>query len=133
MWTQVAVAVAASAAAYAATTSTDTYRATTYTPRGTYHTVMHVPSAGGQVAAAAYAAGGAYTIASIQNRLDQTRATLADEVVQTTTVDAHDSYGGRFVVDQIRGRNMRWPQDVTINVNFNGEDYPFTFRVTRAR
>ena len=133
MWTQVAVAVVASAAAYAAATSTDTYSATTYTPRGTYRTVMHVPSAGGQVAAAAYTAGGAYSIASIQNQLDQTRAALADEIVQTTTVDSHDSSGGRFVVDRIRGRNMRWPQDVTITVNFNGEDYPFTFRVTRAR
>jgi len=133
LWTQIAVAVVAGAAAGMAASSTDTYSATTYTPRGTYRTVMTGPSAAGQVAAAASVAGGAYTIANIQGQLDATRAALADEIVQTTTIDPEDSYAGRFVVEKLRGSANRLPQDVSLVLTFNGEPYSFTFRVTQAR
>lgn len=131
-WAQFAVALAAGLGAAAAASSHDTYRATTYTPHGTYRTIFRTPSTAGQVAAAGMVAGGAYSIASIQNQLDATRAALADEIVQTTTIDPDDSYGGRFVVEKIRGPHSGWPQDVRIVVHFNGEDYPFAVRVTQA-
>lgn len=133
LWTQIAVGVLAGAAAGVAAGQHDTYRATTFTPHGTYRTIIRTPSAAGQLAAAGSIAGGGYAIANIQAQLDATRAALADEIVQTTTVNSEDSYGGRFVIEKLHGPNTGWPQDVNIIVAFNGEDYPFAFRVTRAR
>ena len=133
MWSQIAVAALTGVAAGVAASQRDHYSATTFTPRGTYRTFISAPSTGGQIAAAGFVAGGAYTVANIEGQLDATRAALANEIVQTTTVDPEDSYAGRFVMEKIRGRNMRWPQDVTVTVNFNGEEYPFVFRVSRAR
>lgn len=132
-WTAFAVAMAGGLSAAAAASSRDTYSATTYTPRGTYRTVISQPSVGGQVAAAGITAGTAYTIANIQQQLDQTVSMLGNEIVQTTTIDPQDSYAGRFVLATMPRGHTRWPQDVTLTVNYNGQEYPFTFRVTRAR
>jgi hypothetical protein len=132
-WTQFAVALAAGLGAAAAASSHDTYRATTYGPRGTYRTIIRTQSAAGQVAAAATIAGGAYTVAQIQNQLDATRAALAEEIVQTTTVDPEDSYAGRFVIEKPTGRVRGWPQDVRIVVTMNGEEHQFAFHAIRAR
>jgi len=132
-WAQFAVALAAGMGAAAAASSHDTYSATTYGPRGTYRTIIRTQSAAGQVAAAATIAGGAYTIGQIQNQLDATRATLADEIVQTTTVDPEDSYAGRFVIEKPTGRVRGWPQDVRVVVSINGEEHQFMFHAVRAR
>lgn len=128
MWAQIGVAVVAGLAAGAAASTRDTYRATTYTPHGTYHTVISTPSVGGQLAAASAAGGGGVAIASIQSRLDETRQALANEIVQTTTVMPQDGYSGRFVVEKFKGK---WPQDVHLNVAFGGHQYPFTFHVVK--
>lgn len=128
MWAQIGVALAAGVAAGAAASTTDTYRATTYTPHGTYRTVITTPSVGGQIAAASAAAGGGYAIANIQSRLDETRQALANEIVQTTTVMPQDSYSGRFVIEKFKGK---WPQDVHLSVTFAGRQYPFTFHVAK--
>ncbi|MDT9598646.1 hypothetical protein [Sphingosinicella rhizophila] len=133
MWSQIGVALLAGAAAGAAASSTNHYTATTYTPRGTYRTHITAPSVGGQIAANNITRDGGYAIGAIQARLDATRHALANEIVQTTTVDPDDSYGGRFVVSKLKGPAAKWPQDVLITVTFNGEEYPFTFRVTRNR
>jgi hypothetical protein len=132
-WGTIAVALLAGVAAASAASARDRYTATTYTPRGTYRTVISAPSAGGQIAAAGIIAGGGYTINNIRNQLDATREALADEIVQTTTLDPEDSYGGRIVVERPRGRARNYPQQVQLVVSFNGEEYPFTFNVTRAR
>jgi hypothetical protein len=132
-WAQFAVALAAGLGAAAAASSHNTYRATTYGPRGTYRTIIRTQSAGGQVAAAATVAGGAYTVAQIQNQLDPPRAALAEEIVQTTTVDPEDSYAGRFVIEKPTGRVRGWPQDVRVVVTMNGEEHQFAFHAIRAR
>jgi len=131
-WAAIAVGVAAGLGAAAAANQRDYYRATTFTPHGTYRTYISTPSTGGQIAAAGMIAGGAYTINNIQNQLDATRAALANEIVQTTTVDPNDSYAGRIVIEQPASRLRNWPQQVHVAVHFNGEDYPFSFQVTRA-
>jgi hypothetical protein len=133
LWTQIAIAALAGAAAGVAASQNDTYRATTYTPHGTYRTVIRMPSTSGQIAAAGSVAAGAYGMSQVQQQLDATRAALANEIVQTTTIDAQDSYAGRIVVDKPDGPHSGWPQEVRLTVSFNGEDYPFTFRVARAR
>lgn len=127
-WAQFAVALASGLAAGAAANARDTYTATTYTPHGSYHTVISAPSVGGQIAAANAANNGGYAIASIQARLDETRQALANEIVQTTTVDPQDSYSGRFVIEKFKGK---WPQDIHLMVQFAGHQYPFTFRVSK--
>ena len=132
-WATFATAMAGGLSAAAAGSARDTYSATTYTPRGTYRTVISRPSVGGQIAAAGITAGTVYTISNIQAQLDQTLAMLGDEIVQTTTIDPQDSYAGRFVLATLPRGHTRWPQDVTVVVNYDGQQYPFTFRVTRAR
>jgi hypothetical protein len=132
LWTQIAIAALAGAAAGVAASQHDTYRATTFTRHGTYRTIVRMPSAAGQIAAAGSVAAGAYGISQVQQQLDATRAGLADEIVQTTTIEPEDSYGGRIVVEKPHGQ-ATWPQEVQLVVTFNGEAYPFTFRVSRAR
>lgn len=131
-WAAALTGLAGGLSAAAAASRTDTYSATTYTPRGTYRTVINRPSVGGQVAAAGITAGTVYSIANIQNQLDQTLSMLGDEIVQTTTIDPEDSYGGRFVLATMPRGHTRWPQQMTVTISYNGEDHPFTFNVTRA-
>lgn len=131
-WAAALTGLAGGLSAAAAASQTDTYSATTYTPRGTYRTIIQRPSVGGQIAAAGITAGTAYSIANIQNQLDQTLAMLGDEIVQTTTIDPEDSYGGRFVLATMPRGHTRWPQQVTITITYQGEQHPFTFNVTRA-
>ena len=137
MWSQVAVAVAAGVGAYAASTIGDGHYGHGYGHghgygygyghHGSYH------DADGLFLAAASVGAGAVGIGQIQSRLDATRAALGDEIIQTTTVDPGDGYGGRIVIDRIQGRNSAWPQEVVLRFLLNGEDYPFAFRVTRAQ
>lgn len=129
-WAQFATAMAVGLAGAAAASSRDTYRATTFTPHGTYQTVFTAPSIGGQIAAANASSDGAFAIAGIQARLDATREALANEILQTTTVMPKDSYAGRFVVDKAKGD---WPQDVHLVMTFAGKQYPFNFRVSKQR
>lgn len=127
-WAQFGMALAAGMAAGAAASARDTYTATTYTPRGTYYTHMSAPSISGQIAANNISRDGAYAIAGIQARLDATRAAIADEIVQTTTVDPQRSYGGRIVVDKIKAK---WPYVVNLTVRLADELYEFAFKVSK--
>lgn len=129
MWSQIGMAVLAGAAAAAAANQRDHYRTTLYTPRGVYRAYSSGPSASGQAAAAVSVAGGAVAIASIQNRLDQTRAQLNGEIVQLTTVDPGTSYGGRIVLHKIKDKKL--PQTLRVVVRWNDEEYPFEFMVAK--
>lgn len=129
MWASIALAAAGGLAAAAAASSTDTYRATTYTPRGTYRTIIQMPSANGQVAAAAAVAGTGAGIYAIQNQLDRTREALGATTMQMTTVDPQDSYAGRIVLAKIKQSAL--PQRVNIVVNWNGETYAFGFQLAK--
>src|SRR3546814_6628980 len=64
-----------------------------------------------------------YAIYNVQQRLDQTRRDLADTVVQLSTVDPDRSYGGKIVLAKIMDKKL--PKIVTINLDWNGERYPF--------
>lgn len=129
-WKQFALAMAGGVSAAMSASSRDTYRATTYTPYGTYRTTITAPSIGGQIAAANTSAETSYAIAGIQARLDATREALADEILQTTTVMPQDSYAARFVIEKFKGR---WPQRVHLVVAFAGNQYPFDFDVSKGR
>src|SRR3546814_464654 len=70
-----------------------------------------------------------YAIYNVQQRLDQTRRDLADTVVQLSTVDPDRSYGGKIVLAKIMDKKL--PKIVTINLDWNGERYPFSFRLVK--
>lgn len=129
MWNSIALAAVGGLAAAAAASATDTYRATTYTPHGTYRTIIQTPSAAGQVAAAAAVAGTGAGIYAIQSQLDRTREALGATIVQMTTVDPQDSYAGRIVLARLKQAAL--PQRINIVVKWNGEIYPFGFQLAK--
>ena len=130
MWSQIGIAALGGLAAAGAASQRDHYYGTLYTPRGgVYRTHYSAPSTFGQVQAAAITAGTGYAIYDIQQRLDRTRAELADTVVQLSTVDPDRSYGGKIVLAKIKDKTL--PQLVTIDLDWNGERYPFAFRLVK--
>lgn len=127
MWAAIAVGVAGGLAAAAAASQRDYSSATIFTPRGTYRAFYDAPSVGGQVQAAAIAAGTGYTLARIQNNLDATREALGNNVIQRTTVDPGEGYGGQVVFHKVKLSTL--PQQFIITVNWNGEKHRFGFVV----
>jgi hypothetical protein len=130
MWSSIALAAVGGLAAAAAASTTDTYRATTYTPHGTYRTILQTPSASGQLASAATIAGTGAGLYAIQNQLDKTREALGATTVQMTTVDPQDSYAGRIVLAKVKQSAL--PQRINIVVQWNGEAYPFAFQLAKG-
>lgn len=129
MWTQIGLAALGGVAAGVAASQRDTYRSTLYTPRGTYRAVYSGPSAAGQFQAAAIGVGTGVAIAGVQNRLDQTRAALGNNIVQLTTVDPGEGYAGQIIVEKIKA--PKYPQRVDIVVHWNDEDYAFAFQAAK--
>lgn len=129
MWTQIGLAALGGLAAAGAASQRDTYHSTFYTPRAVYHGHYSAPSAAGQIQAAAITAGTGYAIYNVQQRLDRTRAELANSVVQLSTIDPDDSYGGKIVLAKIKDKKL--PKVVTIDLDWNGERYPFSFRLVK--
>ncbi|MCD2322775.1 hypothetical protein LQ953_01950 [Sphingomonas sp. IC-56] len=130
MWKQIGIAAIGGLASAAAASQQDRYTATTYTPRGTYRTVYTAPSSAGQAQAVALAAGTGVGIAAVQNQLEQTLSELSTDIVQMTTVDPGDSYGGRIVVSKVKF-DKALPARVDLLVSWNGEDYPLAFQVAK--
>lgn len=130
-WSAIGIALlsgVAAAAASSAYTTSHSY-GNVRTPAGTYHWAMSyrdptIGAVGASMAASAGVAG----IVGVQNRLDYTLGTLAGDILQTTTVDPDDSYGGEVVVE--KPRNVGIPYDVTLTMHWNATDYPFVFRMT---
>jgi hypothetical protein len=83
----------------------------------------------GVLGASAATAAGVAGIVGIQNRLDYTLRALSNEVMQTTTVDPNSTYAARVVFEKIK--NAALPQDVRLTVRWNGEVYPFAFRLAK--
>lgn len=127
MWTAIAVGFAGGLASAAAASQRDHYSATMFTPRGTYRAFYSAPSVAGQMQATAIAAGTGYTLAKIQENLDATREALGENIVQRTTVDPGEGYGGKVVLQKIKLKNE--PQQLSIIVKWNGEEYRFGFVV----
>lgn len=129
MWQTIALAAVGAMAAASAASQRNHYRSTFVTPRGTYRSYWSAPSVAGQIQATAIAAGTGVGIASIQNHLDETLRALGDEVVQLTTVDPGESYGGRIVIAKIKPKTL--PARMSIEINWNGEQYPFSFQIAK--
>lgn len=83
----------------------------------------------GVLGASAATAAGVAGIVGIQNRLDYTIKALSNEILQTTTVDPNSTYAGRVVFEKVK--DIALPQDVKLTVRWNGELYPFSFRLAK--
>lgn len=129
MWQSIALAAVGGLAAVAAANQRDHYTHTMRTPRGTYRSHFSAPSTAGQIQSAAIAAGTGFGIAAVQRQLDETRAALGEEIVQLTTVDPGESYAGRIVLTKAKVKAL--PQHVSFVVRWNGESYPFAFRLAK--
>jgi hypothetical protein len=128
-WSQFGLAMLGGVAAGAAASQRDYYTSTFVTPRGTYRSFFSAPSVAGQWQAAGLTAGTVGGIALIQLQLDRTIQALGDEIVQTTTVDPGESYAGRIVLDKFDPGKL--PSQVVVQLNWNGEAYPFTFQIAK--
>lgn len=128
-WAQMGLALAGGITAAAAASQRDTYRSTFVTPRAVYRSYYSAPSAIGQVQATAAIAATGVGIASIQSRLDDTLDAIGSQIVQMTTVDPGDSYGGTIIFEKFRFTTL--PMRITLNVDWNGRTYPFTFQVAK--
>jgi len=125
LWSQIGYAMLAGAAAAAQNNNT---HITTYTPHGgVYHTVINRPGlSDGQIATVA--AGGA-AIALSQIGLQKTLDNLADDIVQTTTLDPDSGYGGRVVCEKLK--KVAVGDTLLLAVLINGEKHQFRFVVDK--
>ncbi|WP_333884438.1 hypothetical protein [Sphingobium yanoikuyae] len=129
-WTQIGLAALGGLSAAAAASQRDTYHGTLVTPYGrTYHSYYSAPSAYGQLQATAAIAATGVGIAAVQNRLDKTLEALGNQIVQMTTIDPDDSYAGTIIFEKVKLSKL--PMQVTMTVDWNGRQYPFTFQIAK--
>ena len=128
-WTSVAIAAVAGVAAGVASASESHYTAHTRTPHGSYVTRASYHSANDAVNGAIIAGGGAAAVSSVQQKLDRTRAEIDEEMLQLTTVEPGDNYGGRIVIDKF---TAQLPQPISLTVSWNGENYTTRWQVAPA-
>lgn len=129
-WSQLGVAMLGGLAAGAASSERDTYYSSYHSRYSSYHSYFSAPSLAGQLEADRITDETGAALAGMQAQLDATSAALSDQVMQLSTVDPGGMYAGKVVLEKIRVRDL--PQDITITVNWNGEQYPFAFRLAKA-
>lgn len=118
---------AAAAAAYSGPTSTST----TYTPYGTYRTET-TNRAAQAVAASAATASSAIQMRQISDNLDDTLANLGMNVLQTTTIDPEDDFGGQVIADRV-SIPKAGELGTSLTVTFAGEDYVVNFGISQQK
>lgn len=127
-WAKIGTAVAGGLAAAAA--QNNAYSTTTgYVGHTSFYARTYDPAVAYAGVAAASAATG-YGIASIQNKLDHTVASIQNNALQTTTIDPDDSYGGKVVAGALASKE--YPQNITMHVNWNGDNHVFRFAVGKG-
>jgi len=131
-WAEAATILVGGLAAGAARANAySTTRASISTPYGgaTYYARTYDPAAAYAGAAAAGAATG-FGIARIEASLDATITNYRNNVLQTTTVDADQSYGGVVIADKLS--TSSFPETVLLHITWNGDAHDFKFIVAEA-
>lgn len=129
-WSQFGHAMLGAVASSFAANQQNTYRATTLTPYGSYHTSFTAPSLAGQIQADRISNNTDYKIGRISAQLDQTRSAISENSLQLTSVDPGRSYGGKIVIEKFKPKSL--PQRVDIVLDWNGERYEFAFQVAKS-
>lgn len=128
-WTQFGLAMLGGLAAASAASQRDYSHGTITGPYGTYRIHTSYPSLSGQLRAARIEANTGWNIAAVQYQLDQTIDMINNHVVQRTTVDPGESYGGLIVLDKLKVGKP--PHELRLEVDWNGERYPFAYVLER--
>jgi hypothetical protein len=126
----IVAAVAGAASAYAAqqnATTTSTYT----TPRGVY-TYRHYNPLAAQLGVSVAAAGTAATTVGIAKTLDATLEGLSATVLQTTTIDPDEAFGGQVTTDRVSVPS-NGSLAAMLSVTWNGETHLFNWNVTKAQ
>lgn len=130
-WKAVALAVSGAAAAYAANanaySTTNGYISTPY-GSASYYSRTYNPALAYAGTAAATAAT-TYGLVSVKNSLDRSVSNLRGHILQTTTIDSGDSYGGEAISDGLP--KGRLPKDIVLTVHWNGDNYSFKYTVAK--
>jgi hypothetical protein len=71
-----------------------------------------------------------HALVAIQASLDSTLTRINDQVLQTTTVDPGQSYGGVAIADTLA--SSKYPQDIVLHVSWADEDHVFKFSVAKG-
>lgn len=119
-WTSVAIAAVGGVAAGVAAASSSHATVRTHTPRGSYVSRVSYRDGSSSLNGAIIAGGTAAAVGSVQEKADRIRAAIGDEILQLTTIDPGDAYGGRVVIDKIKAPP---PQTIMMSVEWNGEVY----------
>lgn len=122
--------VAGAASAYAAqqnATTTSTYS----TPRGTY-SYRHYSPVAAQLGTSIALAGTAATTAGIASTLDATLTGLSATVLQTTTIDPDEAFGGQITTDRVAVPSVG-SLDAMLSVSWNGDMHTFHWDVTKTQ
>jgi hypothetical protein len=131
-WAEVGTVLAGAAAAYGATQSAySTTRGTAFTPYGpvSYSSRTYDPAVAYAGSAAAGVATGA-SLEAIKNSLDHTIEAVRGNVLQTTTIEPGNSYGGNVVADSLS--SSTYPQDIELHISWNGNEHVFKFVVAKG-
>lgn len=126
----VAAVLVGAASAYAAqqnATTTSTY----YTPRGTY-SYRHYNPVAAQIGTSVAAVSTAATTAGIASTLDATLQGLSATVLQTTTIDPDEAFGGQVTTDRVKVP-AEGSLDAMLSVSWNGDMHVFHWDVTKTQ
>jgi len=129
----IVTALGGAAAAYNA--QQNAYSTTTGTVRSSYGGTVsyssrtYNPGVASLNTAIAGAATGA-TLLAIDRSLDDTLASLDGRILQTTTIDPGDVYGGQVVSERLK---IKVPTPVLVRVAFNGESHEFRFLISPSQ
>lgn len=125
------IAVAGGVSAYAAQQnaySTGTGSVTSRFGTSTYTYRQYNPTAAA-IGSASATAGTAIGLQNVSNALDATLTQLGDSILQTTTIDPDDAYGGRIVTDRVHPEN---PLAVLLRVTLGEDVFDFPFSVMQS-
>jgi len=126
MWSQIGLALLGGFAAASAANRQDTYHGTITSPYGGMYSFSgSYPSLAGQLQADRINANTAAGIVGIRYRLDATIEAIGDHILQTTTVDPGNTFGGLIVVEKLD--YGKTPIDFRLDADWNGERYSFGY------
>lgn len=128
-WSKIGLGLLGGLAAGAAAAQRDTYVGTFRTPRATYTSVYTTPSISGQIAAGATIGATTAGLYAIQNALDQTLDALNEDVIQLTTVDPGESYGGAVFFEKVSIPKL--PAEAEFVADWNGHEYRLKFQIAK--
>lgn len=128
-WSGFGIALLGATASAAAASQRTTYSSSFVTPRGTYRSFYSVPSIYGQYQALAIQDATLSGLWLVERQLDRTLADLGSETLQITTLEPGESYAGRVVFAKISPK--KFPAQISLTINWNGEAYPFTFQLAK--